>query len=407
MMKKTLVAVAAIAATASYAQTTVTLSGRGQMEYSTFAATGSVTSSNDYNSRSRLADNGSRITFAVSEDLGGGLKAGVYCETGINMDNAAANGQSDVNNSSASEWCSRESRLTIGNDTAELRLGRQNVWWGQGELNDTGSNKVGIDVSSNMFLNHGAGGGVTRVSNVIKVVLGKSVGAFNGTEIYTAVDAKNESAGSGVEPNTRGKNPVGFTLKYALSDALVSQIDYYSQSSTPTATSVNSFDRTMTRWGLGYKYAPGSIVSAQYYTNERTDLGNPNAGTAATPNVIRLLGDTSATSANVSGNVKNSGYILNLNHDLGNGFTAVAQYSRAGNITTGTSSTELGDSGAVGYTLGGLYRLSKRTHVYGAMNSLQNGINSNANLSGGGQAAGTVSFGSTVNVTAFGLQHNF
>jgi len=403
MMKKTLVAVAAVAATAAYAQSTVTLSGRGQMEYSTFAATGSVNPANDYGVRSRLADTGSRITFAVNEDLGGGLKAGVYCETGINMDNATANGQGNINNAATSEWCSRESRLYIGNDTAELRLGRQNVWWGQGELNDTGSNKVGIDVSSNVFLSHGAGGGVTRVANTIKLVLGKNVGAFNGTEIYTAIETNNEAALAGIDPQTRGKNPVGFTLKYALSPDLVSQIDYYSATGTATSTSVSSFDRTMTRWGLGYKYSPGSIVSAQYYTNERTDLST----NLTTVNTYRITGDTSTTSVVNTGSAKNSGYILNLNHDFGNQFTAVAMYTRAGNITTGQSGTELNDSGVVGYTLGGLYRLSKRTHIYAAMNSLQNGANANSNISGGGQASGTVSFGSTVSVTNFGLQHNF
>jgi len=403
MMKKTLVAVAAIAATAAYAQTTVTLSGRGQMEYSTFAATGSVNAANDYGVRNRLADNGSRITFAVNEDLGGGLKAGVYCETGFNMDNATANGQGNINNTAASEWCSRESRLSIGNDTAELRLGRQNVWWGQGELNDTGSNKVGVDVSSNVFNNHGAAGGVTRVANTIKVVLGKNVGAFNGTEIYTNIESGNESAPAGTDPVTKGKNPMGFTLKYAFSPDLVSQIDYYSATGTATSSGVSSFDRTMTRWGLGYKYSPGSIVSAQYYTNERTDLSS----TLATVNTYRVTGDTNPTSTTNTGSAKNSGYILNLNHDFGNNFTAVAQYTRAGNITTGQSSTELNDSGVVAYTLGGLYRLSKRTHVFAAMNSLQNGANANANLSGGGQAAGTVSFGSTVSLTNIGLQHNF
>ena len=400
MMKKTLVAVAALAATASFAQSTVTLTGRGQMEYSNYAATGSVTPSNDLNARSRLADNGSRLAFAVNEDLGGGMKAGVYCETGLNMDVASQNGQGAIANTATSEWCSRESRLFIGNDAVELRLGRQNVWWGQGELNDTGANKVGIDVSSNMFLNHGAAGGVTRVDNTIKLVAGNATGAFAGSEVYTAIVATNESALNGVEPSTRGKNPLGFTLKYAFSPALVSQIDYYSAGSTATASGVSSFDRSMTRFGLGYKYAPGSIVSAQYYTNERTDITTPAA-------TFNNAGDTAYTTTVTKGSAKNSGYILNLNHDFGNQFTLVAQYSRAGNITTGQSATELADSGAVGYTLGGLYRLSKRTHVYAAANSLQNGAWSSVNLSGGGQASGTVSNGATVNITSIGLQHNF
>jgi len=399
-MKKTLVAVAALAATASFAQSTVTLSGRGQMEYSNYSATGSVTPSNDLNSRARLADNGSRITFVANEDLGGGLNAGVYCETGFNMDVASSNGQGAISNSSTSEWCSRESRLFIGNSTAQLRLGRQNSWWSQGELNDTGANKVGIDVSSNVFNSHGAGGSYTRIDNTIKVVGGSALGAFAGSEVWTAIATNNESAANGIEPSTRGKNLTGFTLKFAVNPQVVAQIDYLSAGSTATATSVSSFDRTMARYGLGYKYAAGSIVSGQYWTNERTDL----SGSA---NTFRNVGDTAFGQVAVSGNVKNSGYILNLNHNFGNNFTAVAMYTRAGNIQTGSSSTELNDSGVVAYTLGGMYRLSKRTHIYGAVNSIQNGASSNVNISGGGQASGTVSNGATVNITAVGLQHNF
>jgi hypothetical protein len=325
----------------------------------------------------------------------------MYCETGFNMDVASNNGQGSIANTSSSEWCSRESRLFIGNDTAELRLGRQNLWWGQGELNDTGSNKVGIDVSSNMFLNHGAAGGVTRVDNTIKVVLGKNAGAFQGSEVFTAIATLNESAAAGIEPRTRGKNPVGFKLNFAINPQLITQIDYYSAQSTySTTTTVNQFDRTMARYGLGYKYAAGSIVSAQYYTNERTDITSASAG-------YRNWGDTAPGLTTVSGSAKNSGYILNLNHDFGNNFTAVAQYSRAGNVTTGQSGAELADSGAVGYTLGGMYRLSKRTHIYVAVNSMQNGYWSNVGISGGGQSSGTNSNGSTVNVTSIGLQHNF
>jgi len=150
-MKKTLVALPALAAFGAQAQSFVTLSGRASMDVSTFEATGSTNgAAADYRSRIRVADTSSRITFAAQEDLGAGNRAGVYCETGINIDTANANGQANSANANTSEWCSREGRLYYGNNTAEIRLGRQNVWWTQGALNQVGSRHLGSDSFTNL-----------------------------------------------------------------------------------------------------------------------------------------------------------------------------------------------------------------------------------------------------------------
>jgi len=397
MMKKTLVALAATAAVGSFAQT-VTLSGRASMDYSTYAATGSVTAANDLASRGRVADTGSRLTFSVTEDLGGGLRAGVYCETGFAMDVASANNQANVASStpSTSEWCARDSRLSLGGDTAEFRIGRQNIWWQQGVLNDSGSNKIGSDVSSNFF--NAQSLSITRQDNTMKLVGGKNLGAFAGSEVFVAVPTNQEAAGSGVVPSDKGQNVTGLSLKYAF-DKFAVQVDQVT-ANTVTSSTANTFDKTAARYGLGYLYAPGSIVSFQYYNGERQDKTTPTAA-------YRIAGDTSNASTTNTGSAKNSGYIINLNHDFGNNFTAVAVYARANNITTGQSGAELADSGAVGYSLGGMYRLSKRTHAYGALHSIQNGASSNIGMGAGGYQSGTNSFGSTVNITALGLIHNF
>jgi len=95
-MKKSLVALAALAVSGA-AMAQVTLSGRASIDMSTWQAVNSTAgSASDLASRTRVADSGSRITFAVNEDLGGGMKAGLMCETGINVDNAERTGQSAV-----------------------------------------------------------------------------------------------------------------------------------------------------------------------------------------------------------------------------------------------------------------------------------------------------------------------
>jgi len=403
MMKKTLVALAAAAATGAFAQT-VTLSGRASMDYSTYSATGSTATGTDLASRARVNDTGSRITFSVSEDLGGGLRAGVYCETGFNMDTATNAGQSTVASSAASnstsEWCSRDARLSLGNDTVELRLGRQNIFWQQGELNVSGSNLIGTDFSSNLF--GSIGGSTTRQDNTIKLVGGKDLGNFAGSEIYMAIATGVEAATANVVPTDRGAAVAGFTAKYA-SGQWVGQLDQLNINTIYSSTTgVSSFDRTQTRFGVGYKYAPTSIVSLTYYSGERKDTSNP-------ANAFRQAFDNSMATTNTTntGSAKNSGYYVNLNHDFGNNFTAVALYGRQNNLLTGASSAEYADSGAVAYSLGGIYRLSKRTHLYGAMHSIKNDANSNINMSAAGQNSGTITNGATVNITALGLLHNF
>jgi len=418
MMKKTIVAMAAVAAVSAYAQTTVILSGRASMDVSTWGATGSATASNDFASRTRIADTSSRITFSVNEDLGGGMNAGVYCETGFSIDTATANGQANVANSASSEWCSREGRLYIGNDTVELRLGRQNVWWTQGGFNDSGSNKIGTDVSSNFF-NGGMGLMVTsRGPNMIKLTAGKAAGAFANSEVYAGLETAYERTDNNVNIGvaslaangssaTAGGSYQGLKLNWDNGGNVIAAIDYQTSTSSSSTTAistastsaVNSFDRTATRYSVGYKYMPDSIVSLQYWNKSRTDRTN-GALALALPSLV-----APANSSN-QGSGTDSGYVLNLNHALSPTVMAIAQYARANNMTN-TSNVEVTDSGATGYSLGGIYRLSKRTHVYGAIHQIQNGVNANYGFSGGAYQSGTNAGGSTVSITALGLQHNF
>jgi len=420
MMKKTLVALAAVAAAGAYAQSSVTLSGRLSMDVSTWGATGSATSTSDFTPRTRVADTSSRITFAAREELGAGSFAGVYCETGFSNDTATANGQAGTANTSSSEWCSREGRLFAGNDIAEIRLGRQNVWWTQGAFNDSGSNKIGTDIASNLF-NGAMGLSVSsRGANMIMLQANKAAGAFAGSQIYTGYDSTGYEAAAASAAPTGAYN--GFKLNYDDGGKFIAMVDYQTSVTASSASSispsgsstfttsgaVNSFDRSATRYSVGYKYAPDSIVSLQYWNKSRTDR---TTGTAA----LAIPGWVSARAANTDtlnqGSGTDSGYIINLNHAVSPTVMAIVQYGRANNVTgaatAGNSTAEIADSGATAYSLGGIYRLSKRTHVYGAMHQIQNGVAAAYGMSGGNYQSGTNAYGSTVNMTALGLQHNF
>jgi len=404
-MKKTLVALAALAATASFAQ--VTLSGRAVMDYSAWSATGATAgATSDYTSRQRVADAGSRITFAVNEDLGGGLRAGVYCETGLNLDQANAVGQDNAANANISEWCSREGRVALGNDDFEFRLGRQNVYWTQGELNETGSlYLVGTEQLTNLR-NGGPGVYGVRLDNTAMVVLGKNFGNWANSSVYTSQMSGTGSLGENVAANTSAKGKVqGFKIQYNLPQFLF-MIDYQSSTNSAAAAGAastvgtNSFDRTAINYGAGYRYNPTSIVSVQYWNKKRVDV--TTAGAA----FISPWLATAAANQVTAGDAKNTGWGINVKHDLGSGYMFHAQYAKANNLQTPAG--EVASSGASAYTLGLTKHLSKRTHLVGAVAAITNQDAAGYNMDGASyRGAKFIAQGSDPKAYSLGVVHQF
>lgn len=380
------------------------------MDVSTYEATGSTAgAAYDLAKRTRVADTSSRIAFGAVEDLGGGNKAGVYCETGINIDTANANGQAATANANTSEWCSREGRISYGNADWDFRLGRQNVWWTQGELNQVGSTFLGSDSGTNL-INGGVGVFGVRLENMIKVA--RTTGAFAGSEVYTGFMARNESATqtslpSGAANTATDKGTVngkynGFKLQYTTGN-IVGMVDYQSSTDSlavtksATVAGANSFDRSATKYGIAYKYTPTSLVSFQMWNKSRTDVTTPGA-TYVTP-------FNNAVNTAVAGDAKDSGSMIVVKHDMGGGLTLHGQYAKANNIKA--SGVEQADTGATAYTLGATKAVSKRTHFYGAIHNINNAANAGFNMSGGNYSSGTSANGATVKMMALGMIHNF
>ena len=82
-MKKSLIALAALAATGAFAQSTVTLYGLADIGYGTHKTTGNEGRSIKSKGVMDGANAGSRIGFRGTEDLGGGLRAEFVVEQGI------------------------------------------------------------------------------------------------------------------------------------------------------------------------------------------------------------------------------------------------------------------------------------------------------------------------------------
>lgn len=92
-MKKTLVALAALAATGAFAQSTVTLYGKidAHIQYATQTTGGADTAAGNVGLQVQSAGlSGSRWGMKGSEDLGGGMKANFQLENGFNVDTGGA-----------------------------------------------------------------------------------------------------------------------------------------------------------------------------------------------------------------------------------------------------------------------------------------------------------------------------
>jgi predicted porin len=141
-MKKTLVALAALAATSAFAQSSVTIYGIADVAYASkthTAANGTVLSKTAGIGEGFNA--GNRIGFRGTEDLGGGMKANFVIENGINITNgnlfstrAAASGQQLDGNFAASgnmpagaysTGTNRQAYVGAAGGFGEVRLGFQ------------------------------------------------------------------------------------------------------------------------------------------------------------------------------------------------------------------------------------------------------------------------------------------
>lgn len=119
-MKKTLIALAAVAATgAAFAQSSVTLYGVADVAVGKTNAAGLGLTNDKFQAiASNVLNNGnSRFGLKGTEDLGGGLKAGFNFEGGINIANGAGN-------TSGGQLFSRAANVSLLGGFGEIRAGR-------------------------------------------------------------------------------------------------------------------------------------------------------------------------------------------------------------------------------------------------------------------------------------------
>ncbi|MES2424892.1 MAG: porin [Pseudomonadota bacterium] len=346
-MKKTLLAIAALAATtAASAQSSVTVFGVIDAAFTRDG--GSVASVSGLSAGNSAS---SRLGFRGIEDLGGGLKAGFWLEAGLLNDSGAGTTNSSTNNVTASTVANslqfgRRATVSLIGNFGELRLGRDFV---PSYYNDTfspfGVTSIGTDVvvQSNLI-----GQSQQRTSNGIHYFLPSTLGGFYGHFHYALGEQPSNVVPAAAEDDG---NYAGLRLGYK--GGPVDVAFAYGKADLVRSPSGLNNDRSIA--SIAGSYDLGAVKLTGEYSVQKikntVGAGFGNGGTASSGN------DT-------EGKAFGLGAIV----PVGNGVVKVA-YSRI-EVENGHG---LGtEPRASKLALGYVYNLSKRTALYTSVARLKN-----------------------------------
>jgi predicted porin len=316
-MKKTLVAMAALAAVSAFAQSSVTLYGRidnwfGQTR--TQAGNAASVSNLVVNSGGHT---GPRWGLRGSEDLGGGLKANFTLESGYSADTGAGNSAGLFN---------RQSWVGVSGGFGELKLGRTTT--PMDEYNGTGSAHVALDIFANKRnglrgSSVGVGGGFdARFNNGIKY----DTPNFGGFTAKVHLGLGEGKTGPGVAAG----NDFGLGAGYANGPLAVNLV-HQQENDTNTATKAEKYTSLNASYDFGVVALSGAV-----------DNDSQGTGGGVTKETYRgySIGVTVPIGAAKIGfgYTRASSKVNSVNSDKGTGLGLVAEYS-----------------------------LSKRTRVYGGL----------------------------------------
>jgi len=366
-MKKTLLAIAALAATSgAFAQSSVTLYGVVDASVENIASTTRVSRVSSDNLAS------SRLGFKGSEDLGGGLRANFVLESGLKVDTGSQN--------NSARFFDRSAWAGLQGGFGELRLGRIDSSIGAlaGDTKILGAqNFDDLKIAPTR-----AGNNYRRVDNSITYVLPSFVSGLSAQLQYsTAATGFNAGTGAidgnvlGTElaSNNAGK-AYGLNVKYVAGPFLAG-VGYLSARDEQAVTAGNQ-KANATLVFLGYDF--GVVKLTGYYDTETRQFANTDRLTVAG---------------------------LKVGVPIGSNVLVTASVAQASNVVANANASLNGDhDDAVISSLKATYSLSKRTSVYGLFTNVNNEGRANLGISGGGV---TVAAGQSARGLAFGVAHAF
>jgi predicted porin len=391
-MKKTLVALAAFAATAAFAQSSVTIFGN--IDQTVYRQTDSGKSAQNIAS---AANTTSTLGFKGTEDLGAGLKANFF----LNGELSLKEGQmgSTTSGNAAASGGQKPNIFTRGatvglssNKWGSVDVGRvtDSAWQTQGSLNNTGSNSFGWNAANAISTNPA---GVT---------------AFNGSSFaadttFSGTTATSSALGTANQAQT-GSAPFNFGGGYSYTSPNIGGV----VGSIQSFGSTNSAGTTKAGSGMAYSlnYAAGPLKLAYGSTYRNGSNGEKAYGFDVFGGSYKVGQYTFVAGRNTA---KFSGTLVALPKLTTTGLGVTYDVNAQVDVAFGLTSLK-DDAAAQSKTnwtgLTARYKFSPRTQAYAGWGKAKNEGASNKSST---MYAGSNAFEAGVTPTAYlvGIRHSF
>jgi GBP family porin len=329
-MKKTLLALAAIAASsAAMAQSSVTLYGVVD------ASVENVKGDKSLNRVSSDNLSSSRFGLKGTEDIGGGLKGLFVLESGLKVDTGANN---NVNSSTGAtvRFFDRAAWLGLSTGFGEIRLGRIDT-----PIGDIAGNVLSAQAYDDLkILPTRAGNSYRRTDNAVTYILPAVVPGLVTTLQYTTANGTTNAAGAETAGTSYGKG-FGLSVKYAAG---------------PLSA------------GLGYQRVTDDVVDTTTAGSQNANATLAYAGYDLGVAKVTAYYDAETNAAAVKGKPRLTVLGAKVAVPVSPEFTAIIGASTARNVA---ASKTVNDNVEI-VTIKGVYTLSKRTSLYGMFTNVNN-----------------------------------
>ena len=389
-MKKTLVALAALAATSAFAQSSVSIYGNLDQAY--WRSTDSGKQASDIASN---AGTTSTLGFKGTEDLGGGLAANFNLLSELSMKegqmgstttgNAATSGQKpDIFTRGATVGIASKSwgSLDVGRVT-------DTAWTSQGSLNNTGLNSFGWNALTATSGNPGAAGATI----------------FTGKTTNDVTFANTTGTSGAATTSQTGSSPLNFGGGWSYTAPNISGVVFSAQSFGTTNTSGTNKTGNGASYSVNYTTGPVRLVYGNSFRKgqDGNSIGFIVYGAEYKTGPYTLVGGvtknkyqgTMWVQDNMTVTGYGVGYDLNPKTELKVAYTTLKDDVQDGYKTTITAVTAR-------------YKFSARTSIYtGYAQGKNDGANNKQTVFYGGPAAGTTAGGVSSTGMLVGIKHAF
>ena len=343
-MKKTLIALAALAATGAFAQSSVTMYGNVDIATGTSVLKASNGTKDTITGVVDGTQMPNRVGFRGVEDLGGGLKAGFVLEQGISP--VSSNGWNLRTATSANQTPNGG-----GFASSTMRAGNAYVSGGFGEVRIGTQNRSAYSVSSkSIVLAESFGGEGHTLAGTRTTGIAYTSPAFSGMTVQiqtggahgdrTTVETVADNS-SGLKVNKTTVNAISLNYNNGPVWAGVAYETTATEKVANGAATTNAY---------GGAVAPGSAVAAR--DEKLTAIGASYDLGMAKVNFTRVQRDQASAGKANSNN-------LSVTVPVGNVELAALKTMQKATSTAGATTQDIS-----GYQVGAKYNLSKRTNVY-------------------------------------------